>query len=217
MPQDHTQTVRDRVSPRRAALGEPSWTYLKGASLDEFKQQDWERMAPQRDAWFSDRQADLVLDLFRSSRDVPTWGYAVNTHDHCLQAATLCLDAGYGVEEVVVALLHDVGLHLTPWGHGPFAAELLHRYVSETNYWLLHNHNDFVMWHCAGYGDESSRRAREIHKDHPAYEWGVEFAARFDAPAIDLNCPTLPLEAFAPAVEEIFARSPHKRPHRLVR
>lgn len=201
--------------PPPAALGSPAWSYVEGATLDDLDAAAWSLMEPQRDQFYAERQASLALDLLIRARAVPTWGYRVSTYHHCLQAATRCYRAGYGAEEIVVALFHDVALPVAPADHGPVVAEILHRYVSRTNYWLLVNHNDFVMYHCHGFGTPQDRHARDRHAGHPDYEWGVEFAARFDAPGIDPDYPTLPIGAFRPAVEEVFARTPHPERHRL--
>jgi hypothetical protein len=101
----------------------------------------------QRALYLARHQADQALRLLSASQNDPCFGYQVNNYRHCLQSATMVLRDGLPEEDVVVALLHDVGFIACPLLHGDFAASLLGAYVSDRNHWMLRHHATFQNLH----------------------------------------------------------------------
>ena len=110
---------------RRSPLADPSWRYIEKLSLEEFSREDWQHLNAQRVAYAAQQQADQALRLLSGSEHDPSFGYMVNNYRHSLQSATMVLRDGRSEEDVVVALLHDVGFNTCPLLHGDFAAALL--------------------------------------------------------------------------------------------
>lgn len=185
----------------------PDWRYISKNRLDTFTREDWAALNAQRAIYYRQRQADAVLDLLRAGENEPSFGYQINNFRHCLQAATLAQADGRDEEDVVVALLHDVGFLACPERHGAFAAELLGGYVSDANYWMLRHHQAFGAKHVVDHPDEfHDPDQRERWRGHPHFDWTAEFVERYDVNAIDPGYPNLPLDFFEPMVRGIFAR-----------
>jgi hypothetical protein len=47
---------------------------------------------------------------------------------------------------------------------------------------------------------------RDQYKDHPLYDYTLEFIEKYDAPAFDPEAETYPLSFFEPMLERVFAR-----------
>ncbi|MCH8991832.1 MAG: HD domain-containing protein [Acidobacteria bacterium] len=110
-------------------------------------------------------------------------------------------------ETVVAALLHDIGVPFSPDNHDRFAAEILRPYVGWETYWLVQHHGIFqgyYYFHHVG----KDRREREKYRGHPVFEKAVEFCEKWDQAAFDPDYDTMPLSAFEPMVQRIFARDP---------
>lgn len=191
-------------------LAQPDWRYIEKLSLEDFTAADWELMNAQRRAYMAQQQADQALRLLAASAQDPTFGYMVNNYRHCLQSATMVLRDGLEEEDVVVALLHDVGFIACPLNHGDFAATLMASYISERNHWMLRHHATFQNVHAPHFpgGDPHER---ERWRGHPHFDWTAEFVARYDQAACDPDYPCEPLETFVPMVRRIFARPPLDR------
>ena len=148
-----------------------------------------------------------VLDAVRALGAGGASGYAVSRLEHSLQSATRAERDGRATDYVVAALVHDIGDSLAPYSHGSFAAAVLRPFVSEELCWIVSHHPLFQMFY---YGPHmgGNKNARERFRDHPWFDAAVEFCERYDencfVPAYDW----LPLEHFAPAVEEVFTREP---------
>ena len=142
-------------------------------------------------------------------------GYPVDRYVHSLQTATRALRDGVDDEMVVCALLHDIGDTLAPVNHGPMAAAMLAPYISPLNAWMIAHHEEFQgLYYAEFFGGDS--HAREKYRDHPAFGRTARFTDEWDQKAFDRDYPTLPIEAFLPAMERVFAREPwgaHTRPH----
>ena len=154
-----------------------------------------------------ERLADNVLGLLEGLKG-STYGYQVDRYTHSLQAATLALRDGADEEQIVCALLHDVGDNFAPRNHGQLAAAILRPYVSEENHWVVLHHGLFqgyYFFHHLG-GD---RDARDKYRDHPYYDACVRFCERWDQCAFDPEYDTLPLEHFEPMVQRLFAKTPN--------
>ena len=202
----------------RSALAEAGWKHVEALPMDAFRASDWSLLDRQRRPYYAARQADQVLAMLAASADEPSFGYQINNYGHCLQTATMVLQAGLDEEDVVVALLHDIGFVACPDWHGEFAASLLGAYVSERNHWMLRRHAIFQQVHVhdhpdhAGSAEEEAAflNARDRWRGHPHFAWAAEFVERFDQQAISGSYPTAPLSLFAPMVKRVFARPPRQ-------
>lgn len=132
-------------------------------------------------------------------------GFPVDRLTHSLQAATLAHRDGMDEEYVVCALLHDIGDTLASYNHPDIAAAILKPFVSEANHWMVANHGVFqgyYFFHHIGL----DRDMRDQFRGHPHFERTARFCHRHDQNAFDPAMDTMPLEAFAPMVERLFAK-----------
>ena len=186
-------------------LADSGWCYIEKISLEDFSSEDWAHLERQRAAYLAQQQASQVLRLLGASERDPSFGYMVNNYRHSLQSATMALRDGRSEEDVVVALLHDVGFTICPMLHGDFAACLLGAYVSERNHWMLQHHATFQNLHAPNLpGVDPDERER--WRGHPHFDWTAEFVARYDQAACDPNYRCEPLATFVPMVRGIFSR-----------
>ena len=135
----------------------------------------------------------------------PKLGYQIDRYDHSLQSASRALRAGEPADWVVGALLHDVGDVFAPENHSAAAAALLAPYVSDEVHWVVKHHGIFqgyYYFHHLG-GD---RNARDRYADSPHADACRRFCADYDQNCFDPDYDTLPVEAFAEALDEVFAR-----------
>lgn len=194
----------------RTPLADPAWRYIEKLSLEEFSREDWQLMLAQRTAYVARLQADQALRLLSGSANDPAFGYMVNNYRHSLQSATMMLRDGRSEEDVVVALLHDVGFITCPLLHGDFAAALLGAYVSERNHWMLRHHAVFQNLHSPNMPGVDPHE-RERWRGNPHFDWAAEFVDRYDQAACDPDYPCEPLDTFVPMVYRIFSRPPVDR------
>ncbi len=193
---------------QRSPLYRDEWEYVKKSALEDFRADDWKRLNSQRAPYVADEQARQALRLLTASADDTTFGYQINNYRHCLQSASMVMEAGYDEETIVVALFHDVGFTVCPDSHGALAAELLGAYISESNYWMLRHHAAFQLFHCHEYPG-IDRNARDRWRDHPHFQWTAEFVEKYDQNAIRSDYQERSLDIFEPMVERIFARPSH--------
>jgi predicted HD phosphohydrolase len=189
-------------------LYRPDWKYVSAVAMDDFRRPDWELLESQRAVYYADNQADAVLRMFDTMREESTFGYKVNNYQHCLQSATRAYLHGREEEDIVVCLLHDIGFVVVPSRHGAFAAELMGPYVSERNRWMLQRHQVFGDHHVKEFPRLLDPEARERWRGHEYFDWGVEFAEKYDQGAVDPRFESAPAEFFVPMVRRIFARKP---------
>ena len=131
-------------------------------------------------------------------------GFAVDRLTHSLQTATLAHRDGRDEEYVVCALLHDIGDSLGSFNHADVAAAIVKPFVSEENHWMVEQHavfQGYYFFHHIG-GD---RNLRERFRGHPAFDRTAEFCARYDGPAFDPKCETMPLEFFEPMLRRVMS------------
>ncbi|MEO8543827.1 MAG: phosphohydrolase [Betaproteobacteria bacterium] len=195
---------------RYAALARPDWRHVEKIALEDFLPEDWQLIERQRKLYLAEHQGDQALRLLTASEHDPSFGYMVNNYRHCLQSATMVLRDGLDEEDVVVALLHDVGFIACPLMHGDFAAELMGAYISDRNYWMLQHHATFQNLHSP-HMPGVKQHERDLWKGHPHYDWTAEFVAKYDQAAADPDYPCEPIETFVPMVRRIFARKPVDR------
>ena len=195
---------------RLAPLAQADWRHVDKIALEDFQPQDWQLLEQQRRRYLAGHQASQTLRLLTASRDDPSFGYMVNNYRHCLQSATMALRAGLDEEDVVVALLHDVGFITCPLMHGDFAAQLLGAYISDRNYWMLQHHATFQNVHTP-HLPGVRQHERDLWRGHPFFDWTAEFVALYDQAAADPDYRCEPIETFVPMVQRIFARQPVDR------
>jgi predicted HD phosphohydrolase len=146
---------------------------------------------------------DRVLAHLRLLED-DMGGYAVSRLEHCLQTATRAHKDGRDEEYVVCALLHDMGDTLGCHNHADVAAAILKPFVSEQNLWMVEKHAIFQGYYFFHYlGLDQNMRDR--FRDHPWYDYTVEFCAKYDQNSFDPDYESMPLEAFTPMVRKVFA------------
>ena len=151
-----------------------------------------------------------VADAVLGSLAAMTGGnppFNVSHLEHMLQTATLAHRAGADEETVVCALLHDLGDTLAPDNHGEFIAAILRPYVSAENAWMLTMHPRFQGYHYARHLGKDPN-AREAFRGHPAFERTCRFCDDWDQVAFGAVEDALPLDAFRPMVQRLFAREP---------
>ena len=165
-------------------LARTGWNYISPTALEEFSTADWKVLEVQRADYLARHQADQALRLLAASEHDPAFGYQVNNFRHCLQSATRVLRDGLSEEDVVVALLHDVGFITCPLLHGDMAASLMGAYISDRNHWMLRHHAIFQNLHSPNMPGVD-RHERERWRGHPYFDWTSEFVARYDQDALD--------------------------------
>ena len=132
-------------------------------------------------------------------------GVPITRYEHSLQSATRAFRAGKDEEYVVAALFHDIGDDLAPYYHGEYCAAILRPYISEKLCWIVETHATFQLFHY-GHKVGLNRNARDQYRDHPWYDDGVEFCAKYDQNCFDAEYESLPLEFFEPMVRRVFAQ-----------
>src|ERR1700733_4226394 len=148
-----------------------------------------------------------VLDAVRALETGGAQGYAISRLGASLPAANRAGGGGRPVGYVVAALGHDIGDGLAPYSHGSYAASVLRPFVSEELCWIVSHHPLFQM-HYYGAQTGAELNAREAYRGHPWFDATVEFCERYDENCFDPGYDWMPLEHFAPAVEEVFSREP---------
>ncbi|MSP81695.1 MAG: phosphohydrolase [Alphaproteobacteria bacterium] len=188
-------------------LADPAWAWVAGTSMETTTAAEWGILERQGDLWFRDRPSREMLAMLEAQKDETAYGHGMNNYGHSLQTATRAWRDGADEEDVVVALLHDLGQNIAPNNHGEFGAVVLRPFVSPVNHWLVKHHTVFQRYHRLEH-PTSERDTREQYRGHPAFEATVRFCERWDQPAFDPDYPTLPLAAFEPIVHRFFARPP---------
>lgn len=132
-------------------------------------------------------------------------GYRVTRLEHSLQTATRAQADGADIEMVVAALLHDIGDELAPDNHSQLAAAIIRPYVRAEVTWTVTMHGLFQLRYY-GHHVGLDPNGRDEYRDHPWYDTCDRFCAEWDQASFDPDYPTLPVEAFAPLVREVFSR-----------
>ena len=171
--------------------------------MEDSTAEDWRRIAGEYGPFVKALPQRIVAHLKLLEGDYG--GFPVDRYTHSLQTATRALRDGRDEEYVVCALLHDIGDTLGPFNHFDIAAALLKPVVSEANHWMVQHHGIFqghYFFHHLGL----DRNLRDRFRDHPHYARTEEFCALYDNPAFDAKAETLPIEAFLPMIERVFAQ-----------
>ena len=136
-------------------------------------------------------------------------GYQITRLGHSLQSATRAWRDGADTDWVVAALLHDIGDIYAPYNHDEYAATILKPFLREQCTWVVQTHGDFQMIYYGHHLDGFDPNKRDRHKGHPYFDDNATFCERWDQASFDPDYDTLPLDFFAPLVEEVFARKPY--------
>lgn len=136
-------------------------------------------------------------------------GYQITRLGHSVQSATRAWRDGADTDWIVGALLHDIGDIYAPYNHDEYAATILKPFVREQVTWCVATHGDFQMLYYGHHLDGFDQNKRERHRGNTYFDDCAEFCERWDQASFDPEYDTLPLEFFAPLVEEVFARAPY--------
>lgn len=164
-------------------------------------QEHWDYLI-EEDKAFHAGLAGRVLDHMRLL-DVQDSSFPVSRLEHCLQAATLAYHDDRDDEYIVMGLLHDIGDTLGCYNHPDIAAAIIKPFARDDYHWMIEKHaifQGYYFWHFVG----ADRNAREQFRDHPYFDLTEEFVELYDMPAFDPDYKSMPLEAFAPLLEDFF-------------
>ena len=134
-------------------------------------------------------------------------GYRVDRLQHSLQTGTRAFRDHADEETIAVALLHDVGDGIGLFNHAEVAAALLKPFVSEKNAWIVKHHGIFQTYYYAHHVGHD-RNLRERYRGHLHFQACADFCERWDQRSFDPDYDTMPLEAFEPMVNRLFAKAP---------
>ena len=135
-------------------------------------------------------------------------GYQITRLGHSVQSATRAWRDGADTDWMVAALLHDIGDIYAPYNHDEYAAAILKPFVREQCTWVVEKHGDFqLVYYAAHVGADPDKR--EAYRGHAYFDDCAEFCERWDQASFDPAYESLPLDFFAPMVEEVFARTPY--------
>jgi len=135
-------------------------------------------------------------------------GYQITRLGHSVQSASRAWRDGADIDWVVSALLHDIGDIYAPYNHDEYAATILRPFVREQCAWCVQTHGDFQMLYY-GHHVGGNQHKRDKFRDNPYFDDCAEFCERWDQTSFDPAYDDLPLEFFAPMVEQVFARTPY--------
>ena len=136
-------------------------------------------------------------------------GYQITRLGHSVQSATRAWRDGADIDWVVSALLHDIGDIYAPYNHDEYAATILKPFVREQCAWCVQTHGDFQMLYYGHLLEGADQHKRDRHKGSAYFDDCAEFCERWDQASFDPGYDDLPLDFFAPMVEEVFARQPY--------
>mgnify|MGYP001962392521 CR=1 FL=1 len=181
-----------------------SMEYVSFTHMEDGTAEDWALINSEFNAHASKHLPDSLMETLRSMKG-PTFGYQIDRYRHSLQSATRALKNGESDEMIVAALFHDVADPIAPTNHSAVAAEILKPYVDERIFWIIRHHGVFqgyYYFHHLG-GD---RDVREIFREHEWFDDCAFFCHEYDQNCFDPGYDEMPLEEFAPLVNDIFSR-----------
>jgi predicted HD phosphohydrolase len=172
-------------------------------AMTESTAEDWAIIAKEFGA-FRQGHADRVLGHLKALAD-DHGGFPVDRLEHSLQTATHAFQDGRDEEYVVCALLHDIGDTLGAANHADIAAAIIKPYVSPENHWMVEHHAIFQGYYYFDFLG-LDRNLREQFRGHPMFEETARFCHAYDQNAFDPAFKSMPLEAFEPMVQRVFAK-----------
>jgi predicted HD phosphohydrolase len=174
----------------------------KFTAMVDGTREDWMKIG-RSSAQFRTGLADRVLTHLKLL-DGDFGGFPVDRLEHSVQTASRAHRAGMDEEYVVCALLHDIGDTLGSANHADIGAAILKPFVSEKNHWMLENHGIFQGYYFFEYLG-LDKDMREQFRGHPHFEYTAQFCHLFDQSAFDPAYESMPLSAFEPMVQRVFA------------
>jgi predicted HD phosphohydrolase len=171
-------------------------------AMRDATQEDYQAIGRHAGSFFAGLPGRILTHLRILSTD--TGGYAVDRLTHSLQTATRAQRDGRDDEYVVCALVHDIGDTLASANHADLAATILQPFVSEKNCWIVRHHaifQGYYYFHHFGL----DRNKRDQFREHEWWRDCAEFCEKYDQNSFDPAYETLPLEAFEPALRELFS------------
>ena len=178
-------------------------TFTTFTAMRDATRDDYQKIGRQSMEFFSGLPDRILTHLKLLEGD--TGGYAVDRLTHSLQSATRAQRDGRDDEYVVCALIHDIGDTLASVNHSELAATILEPFVSEKNHWIVKHHGIFqgyYFFHHLGL----DRNLRDRYRDHEWFRDCAEFCEKYDQNCFDKSYDTLPVDAFEPAVRELFSQ-----------
>jgi len=197
-----------RVAGQASPLLEKQWDYVDVPVLDDFTADDWQLLDRQRAPYLARERAKQALEMLAAQAGAPTFGYKINSYEHCLQSATKAMQDGCDEETIVVSLFHDLGFVTNNESHGQFVAAMLRPYISDRNHWMLERHMYFQAIHCDTHPDVDPN-IRERWRGHRFFEYTAQWVDRYDNQAMDCDFENAPLAVFIPMVHRIFTNPSH--------
>ena len=171
--------------------------------MKESTAEDWAIIASQRPQLVRDLPNQLLNHMKLMDGDYG--GFPVDRLQHSLLTATLAQQDGRDEEYVVCALLHDIGDTLSPLNHPAIGAAIVKPFVSEANHWMVEHHGIFQGYYFFDYVGRD-HTIREDYREHPFFDYTLEFCEKYDSLAFNPNLAYLPLEAFVPLIQRVFAQ-----------
>lgn len=171
--------------------------------MKESTAEDWAIIAAQRPQLVRELPQQIINHMLLMDGDYG--GFPVDRLQHSLMTATLAHQDGRDEEYVVCALLHDIGDTLSPLNHPAIAAAIVKPFVSEANHWMVEHHGIFQGYYFFDYIGRD-RTIREDYRGHPFFDHTLEFCEKYDSPAFNPSLEYMPLEAFVPMIERVFAK-----------
>ncbi len=178
-----------------------SFTQMKDGTKDDYD------FLTEHEIEYTKGTADRLLNAL-VSLDESLSGYQVTRLGHSLQSATRAERDGADTDWVVSALLHDIGDIFAPYNHDEYAAAILRPFVREQCTWVVEKHGDFQLVYY-GHHVGADPHKRDAYKGHAYFDDCAQFCERWDQSSFDPAYDTLPIEHFAPLVDEVFARTPY--------
>jgi predicted HD phosphohydrolase len=165
--------------------------------------EDWAVIGAAHKEHFYKTPAHL-MEMLRSLKDI-TGGFACDQLQHSLMTGTLARRDNASDEEVVIAVLHDIGKSVNIPNHGAIGAELMRPYVSDDSYHAIYNHQHFQGQHYYEFMGENPNLRADFEQES-WYDLAVKLVDDWDAPAFDPDFKVDSLESFEPLIQKMFSQ-----------
>ncbi|MBM3504179.1 MAG: HD domain-containing protein [Alphaproteobacteria bacterium] len=198
-------SVKAKSAYDLVAEGVPFAPQAKFRSLAEATMDDWVTVIA-RNQHKKNHVLRLCLEHLEMLKE-PAHGFPVDRFVHSLQTATRAWRDGYEKDDemIVAALLHDIGDFFSPHNHGEFVAAIIKAYVRPEVYWTVKHHEMFIGYHLFHFLG-LDRNACDVLRGHKFAKTCQHFCDAWDQASFDPDYDTMPLEAFMPALERVFAK-----------
>ncbi len=167
--------------------------------------QDYKIIAANDEATAQALPERLIAHLKEMAED--DGAYKISRLEHVLQCATRVHESKADDDWIIAGLFHDIGDILAPFTHGQVAAEIIRPFVREEVCWVVRNHGTFQMFYNVSLTEEE-RNSRDRFKEHPFYQYAIDFCEKWDQNSFDPLYNSKPLEFFIPIIQRVFTRTP---------